>query len=442
MSSSHYTNKEISLVMVGGPSGVGKTTIINALIEKYPKAYRRPKSYTTRRPRPGEERTLGEYSFVSPQQMDRLHEAGDLVALDHAYGNAYAIDRASLEAIADGGHIPIKEVHPANHAKLRQHLPRALSVLLRQIKTPAGTIEDFRGIAPDRADRDQAYFSSLEISAFDVVYPMTNLKISVDVCALHRTLSAVLQLRDRYPGAAEIDELNRAGYEKLANEFHDSFRVTTKNFHEVSRAFWQDVIKRLIKRDADCLELGPGNGWLRSAVNWPNVKYHSIDIASSMSRDKRDVHDCTTTARCLPYDAETFDAVVASLADPFLFPAAVSEISRVLRPHGRFIFTAPTASWAKAVRDSKLLDVTTFVMSAGEHITVFSFAREDSEIAELAGLTGFTIESHSLLKGSHLPRLGTVSPILAKAADQLECPLAELPILDAFVLSKVSEDNG
>lgn len=70
-------------------------------------------------------------------------------------------------------------------------------------------------------------------------------------------------------------------YLKVANEFTEEKRVTTRNFHEVSRNFWNYLIENLHIGDS-VLELGSGNGWLRDNFEWPAINYHCVDITSSM----------------------------------------------------------------------------------------------------------------------------------------------------------------
>ena len=41
----------VKIIMVGGRSGVGKTTLINSLLKYSPELYERPKSFTSRKRR-------------------------------------------------------------------------------------------------------------------------------------------------------------------------------------------------------------------------------------------------------------------------------------------------------------------------------------------------------------------------------------------------------
>lgn len=86
-------------IFLSGPSGVGKSTIIKALLERHP-GLRLSVSSTTRPPRPGEQDGR-EYFFVTRADFEAQVAAGGFLEWaavhDHLYGTA--LDRvAALEA--------------------------------------------------------------------------------------------------------------------------------------------------------------------------------------------------------------------------------------------------------------------------------------------------------------------------------------------------------
>ena len=85
----------MQLIMVGGPSLIGKSSFVDALIENDDR-FARPISYTTRPRRAGERKS--EYKHVSLREFKRLEGAGFFLTTDEAYGNYYAI---SLPSIVD-----------------------------------------------------------------------------------------------------------------------------------------------------------------------------------------------------------------------------------------------------------------------------------------------------------------------------------------------------
>src|SRR3954465_11658680 len=77
----------VTVLVVTGPSGVGKGTLISKLLERRPDL-RLSVSATTRAPRPGEQDGR-DYHFLSEQEFERRLAAGDF--LEHALyaGNHY-----------------------------------------------------------------------------------------------------------------------------------------------------------------------------------------------------------------------------------------------------------------------------------------------------------------------------------------------------------------
>jgi guanylate kinase len=75
------------LLVVSGPSGVGKGTVISGLLARQPEV-RVSISCTTREPRPGEQDGR-EYYFVSDAEFDRRRDAGELLEWAEVYPGVY-----------------------------------------------------------------------------------------------------------------------------------------------------------------------------------------------------------------------------------------------------------------------------------------------------------------------------------------------------------------
>lgn len=76
------------LVVISGPSGGGKGTIINKLLPRNPEDYKRISTFTTRPRRQGEDEH-GQYSFITQKEYDRLFEQGKLMACSKVDGYSY-----------------------------------------------------------------------------------------------------------------------------------------------------------------------------------------------------------------------------------------------------------------------------------------------------------------------------------------------------------------
>ena len=75
--------RENIIVMVGGRSGVGKTSIIDFLVKNQGERYARPLSYTSRLKRNGE--GCEEYNFISEEKMILMRDEGRFLNFDCVY---------------------------------------------------------------------------------------------------------------------------------------------------------------------------------------------------------------------------------------------------------------------------------------------------------------------------------------------------------------------
>jgi guanylate kinase len=87
--------KEGIVYIVSAPSGAGKTSLCNELIDILP-GLRHSVSYTTRSPRPGE-RDGVDYFFVSKNSFDQMVRAGEFAEWAEVHGNHYGTALRTLE---------------------------------------------------------------------------------------------------------------------------------------------------------------------------------------------------------------------------------------------------------------------------------------------------------------------------------------------------------
>ncbi len=118
------------LVIISGPSGVGKDTIIEALAmrERLPD-YHYVVTCTTRRPRPGEIPGVS-YQFVSQQQFRALREAGELLEANQVHGNWYGTPRRDVARALAEGHDVILKIDVQGARVVKDRVPDALLVFL------------------------------------------------------------------------------------------------------------------------------------------------------------------------------------------------------------------------------------------------------------------------------------------------------------------------
>jgi len=101
-------NKPLILV---GPSGVGKRTLIDLVLEEYGDIFARKKSVTTRPVRENNEKSKENFLFVSPETFKQMANNGDFIEYrERSEGCWYGTSKAELESIKASGKIPIIEV--------------------------------------------------------------------------------------------------------------------------------------------------------------------------------------------------------------------------------------------------------------------------------------------------------------------------------------------
>lgn len=117
------------LLVLAGPTAVGKGTVAAAVREDYPDVWISV-SATTRAPRPGE--IDGQhYHFVSDDEFDRMIAAGDLLEYAVVHGHAkYGTPRKPVEAALADGRPAMLEIDLQGARQVKANMPDALLVFL------------------------------------------------------------------------------------------------------------------------------------------------------------------------------------------------------------------------------------------------------------------------------------------------------------------------
>ncbi|MGA8206565.1 MAG: guanylate kinase [Candidatus Dormiibacterota bacterium] len=100
-------SKKGRIVVLSGPSAVGKDTVIEELLKLSP-CLRRPPGYTTRPPRPGEIDGR-DYTFVTPQAFSAMERDNAFLETASVHGNRYGTAKARVdELLAQGWDVLLK----------------------------------------------------------------------------------------------------------------------------------------------------------------------------------------------------------------------------------------------------------------------------------------------------------------------------------------------
>src|SRR6476661_9515071 len=117
-----------NLFVVVAPSGAGKTSLVNALLER-DSGIRLSISFTTRPPRAGEEHGK-HYHFVDKAEFEAMIAAGDFLEHANVYGNYYGTSRKWIEGQLDGDHDVLLEIDWQGAAQVRKLFPRMVGIFI------------------------------------------------------------------------------------------------------------------------------------------------------------------------------------------------------------------------------------------------------------------------------------------------------------------------
>ncbi|MBA8884688.1 guanylate kinase [Dokdonella fugitiva] len=116
------------LYIVAAPSGAGKSSLVNALLEREP-GIALSISHTTRPPRPND-RDGEHYHFVNRGVFEKM--VADGLFLEHAevFGNCYGTSRAAVEPLLAQGRDVLLEIDWQGARQVRAAMPGCVSVFI------------------------------------------------------------------------------------------------------------------------------------------------------------------------------------------------------------------------------------------------------------------------------------------------------------------------
>ena len=117
------------LLIISGPAGSGKGTIVKELLSAYPEEFCLSVSATTRAPRPGEEHGVHYYFIDKAAFEQRIEEAGMLEYASYC-GNYYGTPRDYVEKKLEEGKNVILEIEVQGALKVKEMLPETLMIMV------------------------------------------------------------------------------------------------------------------------------------------------------------------------------------------------------------------------------------------------------------------------------------------------------------------------
>jgi guanylate kinase len=122
--------KKGPVIILSGPAGSGKSTVVRDLLLTENGRLRRAVTATTRAPRPNEADGI-DYHFWSPEQFARERQAGMLLESAEVFGHWYGTPRSEVEPYRARGLGVILVIDVQGAAQIRQQYPDTISIFLR-----------------------------------------------------------------------------------------------------------------------------------------------------------------------------------------------------------------------------------------------------------------------------------------------------------------------
>lgn len=116
------------LIVLTGPSGVGKGTLLRSLFQRHPELYLSV-SVTTRAPRPDEIEGK-HYYFISRSQFEQMVATQELLEWAEYAGNYYGTPRRQVEERIQQGHWVILEIELEGARQIQHTFPSALRIFI------------------------------------------------------------------------------------------------------------------------------------------------------------------------------------------------------------------------------------------------------------------------------------------------------------------------
>ena len=116
------------LIVLSGPSGTGKSTVIAQLLSKRPDIHFSV-SFTTRQPRVGEQNGVN-YNFVDRAEFQRMIDDDELLEFAQYVGNYYGTSLKVIRDYLDHGTDVLLDIEVQGAAKVKAKCPEAVAIFI------------------------------------------------------------------------------------------------------------------------------------------------------------------------------------------------------------------------------------------------------------------------------------------------------------------------
>lgn len=116
------------LVIISGPSGVGKSTICKELVGRLDNVYLSVSATT--RPKKAGEQDGREYWFVGRDEFEKMMKAGEFLEHAEVFGNLYGTPKSKVEQALGQGKTVLLEIDVQGALQIKNLYPRARLIFI------------------------------------------------------------------------------------------------------------------------------------------------------------------------------------------------------------------------------------------------------------------------------------------------------------------------
>ena len=179
-----------NLFIISGPSGVGKSTLIDYILKTIPQA-KLSISCTTRPPR-YYERDGREYYFIMENQFSEMIQNGELLEYTYCFGNYYGTPKKEIDNILKNNGVCILDVEFAGAASILKQYRKSTDTRCTSILIMPPSMIELRNRLLERGSESEesinrrlSEFNSKELAYYEPIYDYiitnNNLKTTKEV---------------------------------------------------------------------------------------------------------------------------------------------------------------------------------------------------------------------------------------------------------------------
>jgi len=150
------------LFVISAPSGAGKTTLVNRIMEADP-ALKFSISFTTREKRHNEKNGV-HYNFVDKDEFITMVDKGDFLEHADVFDNHYGTSRREVDKQLNAGHNVILEIDWQGAQQVRENMPGCETIFI----LPPSVAELEQRLRGRATDRDEVIARRLADSVADI----------------------------------------------------------------------------------------------------------------------------------------------------------------------------------------------------------------------------------------------------------------------------------